>query len=227
MRYTLELMTGVLNLYWPHCDQPKEASIISQFYYKPIDYETATALEDATKETLVDRILATIAASPQLRTELFFEHKRSVSVVPLLAHTYITFRDKVWHPGAPTNPIVDPVTEEELAGPLLNVKELCLYCARRFMQDKFEVDSHFHIICNNCQIQFGLFGDTVLVMMFIVLLIANIYEPSLLKSIFMIYVCFILVLVNTSTIPLDSVELFHCPHIKFGLGAVITIDSVE
>lgn len=206
MRYTPESVSGVLDLYWPLIEEPDEESILSRYYYK-----SPTSAKDSASDKETTR--------PMIETDFFFEHKRSVSVIPLLAHTYITYRDRVWHPGAPTNPIIDPVSEDELMYPLLTIRELCTYCARKFMENRFKSDSSFHIICNNCQIQFGLFGDTILVMITIMLLITNIYEPTLIKTLLLIYVCFILVLVNTTSISLDSLELYHCPHIKFGLGA--------
>lgn len=159
----------------------------------------------------------------QSGTHLFLEHKKSVSIVPLLAHTFITFGDKVWHPGAPTNPIIEKAKDSELASPLISIKELCSLCARKFMAERFRQDESFHIICNNCQIQFGLFGDTIFVMMFIGLLISNIYTPSMAKTLMMVYLCFVLVLVNTSSVNLDTVDVFHCEHITHGVGTKILL----
>lgn len=213
MRYTEERIIDVLDLYWPLQSEPIEG-IDSQFYYPP-----AIPTVDHT----ADKEIETNPSTDGPKSELFFERKRNVSIVPLLSHTYITFRDRVWHPGAPTNPIIDPVKECELQSPLMSIRELCIYCARKFMYGRFDRDAHFHIICNNCQIQFGLFGDTILVMSGIVLLITNIYEPTLIKTLLLIYVCFILLLVNTSALIKDSLQLYHCAHIQHGLGQVCSV----
>lgn len=94
---------------------------------------------------------------------IFIIKRRGVSSVPLLSHMYITFDEYTWHPGAPNDPIITKVLAEEFEDEVLCIYELCASCSRSFMQNNFARDSKFHIIYNNCQIQLGIFAETMAV----------------------------------------------------------------
>lgn len=130
----------------------------------------------------------------------------------ILGHYYKCFNDQTWHPGDTINPEIFGDRDPRHSF-VIGIEEMCDYCVYKTFENLFYRDLQFNIVTNNCQIITGYIGETILVILYFLCLIATIVCAKLIFLILTLSIILFVILYNIFQITTNNTKITYCPHI--------------
>lgn len=129
-------------------------------------------------------------------------------------HYYLSFDDKVWHPGNLSNDEIFTTETSECCNQLVSVIEKCYHCTYHHMRELFFRDKKFNIFTNNCQNILGQQFETCAIFIYHMSLIINIITGSTILFAIGILTLTVLIIYEHSLYRTKQIAYNVCPHIK-------------
>lgn len=130
----------------------------------------------------------------------------------ILGHYYKCFNDKTWHPGDTMTPTIFGSRDPRHSSVIM-IEEMCDYCVYHAFCGLFYRDLNFNIMTNNCQIITGYIGETVLVILYFITLIAVIITGKFIFLVMALSIILFVILYNIFQITTNNFHVYYCPHI--------------